>query len=39
MKRTKFFPVIAHNVWSEVNEKKTGVNFYDLLDKTDGVLN
>jgi hypothetical protein len=39
MKRTKFFPVACHNVWDKTCEEKTGVNWYDLIDETDGVLN
>jgi len=39
MKRTKYFPVIAHNVWDKNSEKKTGVKWHDLIDNCDGVLN
>lgn len=39
MKRTKFFPVACHNVWDKICEEKTGINWYDLIDETDGVLN
>ncbi len=39
MKRTKFFPVMAHNVWDKKSKEKTGVDWYDLVDETDGWLN
>tara|TARA_R100000808_G_scaffold260_6_gene1585 strand:- start:15 stop:986 length:972 start_codon:yes stop_codon:yes gene_type:complete len=39
MKRTKFFPVTAHNVWDKGSIKKTGIQWHELVDEVDGWLN